>query len=157
MRNQSFKYDGYYKPCVGPCQQLKLVAEFNAKSSSPDGYQNVCRICNSEIGKRHYQNNKEKIKQRTRDRRDRIKPLACQIILHYLEQGCIDCGEDDIVVLDFDHLSDKKYNIADMVHNATSLDKLEYEIAKCQVRCANCHRRKTAKERNWWRLNQSIS
>jgi hypothetical protein len=28
---------------------------------------------------------------------------------------------------------------------------LKAEIAKCQVRCANCHRRRTAAQFGWWR------
>ncbi|MDT0631365.1 hypothetical protein RQM47_04820 [Rubrivirga sp. S365] len=31
-----------------------------------------------------------------------------------------------------------------------SLAKLDAEIAKCEVRCANCHKRKTAIEQGWY-------
>ncbi len=42
----------------------------------------------------------------------------------------------------------KKYSIADMRGNYC-LDVVKAEIAKCDVRCANCHRRKTAVERSY--------
>lgn len=126
---------------------------FNKKTGAVDSLQNVCKICNAKSSKKHYETNKEKIKQRTRDRVKRIKPLAQQFVLQYLKKGCVDCGEKDIVVLEFDHQGDKKYEIARMVNEAYSLDKLEEEISKCVVRCANCHRRKTAKDYGWWKLD----
>lgn len=139
-----------FKVCT-ICNTEKSLTEFNKRSTSKDGYQNICRICNSIAGKKHYENNKDKIKNRTKVRKERIRPLAKQLVLSYLEKGCIDCGEKDIVVLDFDHQSNKEDSICRMVHDAISLDKLENEISKCEIRCANCHRRKTAKDFNWWR------
>ena len=64
---------------------------------------------------------------------------------------CIDCGESDPIVLEFDHRnpSEKKDEISHMVSTAAPLSSLEAEIEKCDVRCANCHRRKTAKQQNW--------
>lgn len=64
------------------------------------------------------------------------------------EHPCVDCGEADLVVLDFDHIgSDKIANISDLVYRPRSLAIIESEIAKCEVVCANCHRRRTAQRR----------
>ena len=57
--------------------------------------------------------------------------------------GCVDCGEDNHIVLDFDHLRDKKYNISRMIHDGFSWAAIKKEIAKCEVVCANCHRVRT--------------
>jgi transcription elongation factor Elf1 len=57
--------------------------------------------------------------------------------------GCKDCGETNHIVLDFDHLRDKKYNISRMVHDGFSWAAIKKEIAKCEVVCANCHRIRT--------------
>lgn len=57
--------------------------------------------------------------------------------------GCADCGEDNPIVLDFDHLHDKKYNISRMVHEGFSWKAIQKEIDKCDVVCANCHRIRT--------------
>lgn len=57
--------------------------------------------------------------------------------------GCADCGENNHIVLDFDHLRDKKYNISRMVHDGFSVKAIKKEIEKCEVVCANCHRIRT--------------
>ena len=67
------------------------------------------------------------------------------------ENPCVDCGEKDPVVLDFDHMMDKEFNISDAVHGHYGLKTIVKEISKCEVRCANCHRRKTSKERNFFK------
>ena len=73
-------------------------------------------------------------------------------IVEYLSNHpCIDCGEDDVIVLEFDHEDQgaKAYTISRMVRNNFSLERLQHEIDKCVVRCANCHRRRTAKQCGW--------
>lgn len=57
--------------------------------------------------------------------------------------GCTDCGENNHIVLDFDHLKDKKYNVSRMIHDGFSWAAIKKEIAKCEVVCANCHRIRT--------------
>jgi len=142
-----------FKTCVICKNSYAATLEFfNRKSSSNDKLQNVCKICSALNSKKHYEANKEKIKKRTRDRVKRIKPLARQLILLRLMGGCVDCGEKDPVVLEFDHQGDKKYEISRMIGEAISLDKIEEELNKCLVRCANCHRRKTAKDFGWWKF-----
>jgi 5-methylcytosine-specific restriction endonuclease McrA len=63
---------------------------------------------------------------------------------------CVDCGESDPIVLEFDHVrGDKKYDVSFIVVQGMSIAKLEEEIAKCEVVCANCHRRRTARRQGW--------
>jgi hypothetical protein len=65
---------------------------------------------------------------------------------------CVDCGESNPVVLEFDHVRGRKrMAVANMARQGYSIGAIEEEIAKCQVRCANCHRIKTHKERGWFR------
>jgi hypothetical protein len=57
---------------------------------------------------------------------------------------CVDCGQDDIRVLDFDHVRGKKLKaVTRMARSGVGLRKLQEEIDKCEIRCANCHRIKT--------------
>jgi hypothetical protein len=57
--------------------------------------------------------------------------------------GCVDCGEKNHIVLDFDHIRDKKYNVSRMIHDGFSWKAIMREIQKCEVVCANCHRIRT--------------
>ena len=144
--------DQEFKVCVLCRQSFPATLDFfYKKSSSNDALQNVCIVCAAKNSARHYEKNKAKIKKRTRDRVRKNKPLAQQIALQRLKAGCVDCGEKDVVVLEFDHLKDKTHNISNMIHDGYSLDRLVEELDKCEVRCANCHKRKTAKDRGWWK------
>ncbi|MCB0866881.1 MAG: helix-turn-helix domain-containing protein [Solirubrobacterales bacterium] len=60
---------------------------------------------------------------------------------------CVDCGLTDPVALEFDHRRDKLGNVTVMAKEACSLSRLQKEIAKCEIRCGNCHRRRTIMER----------
>jgi len=58
---------------------------------------------------------------------------------------CADCGLlFKPHVMDFDHVRGKKRgNVSEMLKNNYSWESLEAEIAKCVLRCSNCHREKT--------------
>lgn len=77
-----------------------------------------------------------------------------QFVLDYLSiHPCVDCGEEDPIVLEFDHIKGKKLErIANLCRRGLSLDRLKLEVAKCEVRCANCHRKRHAKENNYFRF-----
>ncbi len=61
----------------------------------------------------------------------------------YLHGGCVDCGEKDVRVLDFDHVrGTKEFSISKGLRDRVSNVRLVQEIKKCEVRCANCHRKR---------------
>ena len=70
-----------------------------------------------------------------------------------MTHSCVDCGESHPVTLQFDHVnpSEKLFTIADGVHNGYSKKRILEEMAKCQVRCANCHAKRTAIQFGWYR------
>ena len=97
--------------------------------------------------RRHYEKNKEAIKVRTRrTAAEYRKQLRMWLFEHLRNNPCIDCGEADPIVLEFDHQRDKKFAIGNAAGKGVALNTLIAEVAKCKVRCANCHRRKTYKE-----------
>jgi hypothetical protein len=93
----------------------------------------------------NYHNSDGIYKDKTLKRTKRNHIKIVQFVWDYLkEHPCIECGESDPVVLEFDHIRDKVANISVMMRNNNSIETISEEIAKCEVRCANCHRRKTA-------------
>ena len=70
---------------------------------------------------------------------------------HLRDAPCVDCGERDPVVLDFDHVGTKRAGVVQLAGRESALAVLEQEIAKCEVRCANCHRRRTIVEQRHFR------
>jgi hypothetical protein len=76
-------------------------------------------------------------------------------MLNYLKEcSCIDCGISNPLVLEFDHIDPetKSANVSDLVMRRLSWKRVFAEIQKCVVRCANCHRIRTAVQRGWTRL-----
>ena len=63
--------------------------------------------------------------------------------------GCARCPERDPRVLDWNHI-DRKTKSANISKLMTgSLERLIEELLKCEVLCANCHRKETAEQLNW--------
>lgn len=111
-----------------------------------------CKKCQSIYLKAYYQKNKKRCQELTRKTRIRVKRRRQLFVLIYLQSHpCIDCGETDPIVLEFDHVRGKKVDdISGMIEGAHSEELVAKEIAKCEVRCSNCHKKKTAKEYGWF-------
>jgi ActR/RegA family two-component response regulator len=65
-----------------------------------------------------------------------------RLIAYFRTHPCIDCGEADPIVLEFYHLRDKKFDISNRLVSVR-WETILQEIEKCEVVCANCHRRRT--------------
>jgi hypothetical protein len=80
-------------------------------------------------------------KKRWAERRPRVDAIK-------LERGCADCGYRRAPeALDFDHRdkAGKTWNVSQLALSC-AWERVLAEIAKCDVRCANCHRIKTFRE-----------
>ena len=78
-------------------------------------------------------------------RRLMVKDRREAIDQYKIQHGCVDCGfRKDPVALDFDHTNpaSKVANVSALLRSA-HWDAVLAELAKCLVRCANCHRIKT--------------
>ena len=135
------------------CGEEKPLDAFPPIRRSGIKLQSWCRTCFAAYGADYYQRNREaqkahKLRNVAAARDAKRRQLIDYLLLH----PCIDCGEKDIVVLEFDHLREKEFDVARLVNGGATWRRVEREIAKCEVRCANCHRRKTA-ERGQARRN----
>jgi hypothetical protein len=92
--------------------------------------------------KRHYEANKSKIKQRSKKRnRKQRNANKAYVDKIKVESSCVDCGEGNPLVLDFDHVKGEKVgDISSMVYQSYCVESIQKEIDKCEVRCSNCHR-----------------
>lgn len=77
-------------------------------------------------------------------KRHRVR-VRGQLFEYLSTKKCIDCGENDPIVLEFDHKErgDKFKQVSQMLSGHYSWNSLLKEINKCDIRCANCHRKKT--------------
>lgn len=115
-----------------------------------------CPKCKSEYNKQHYEQNKAAYVSRASARKKQVLiALNFQLVQYLSSHPCVDCGERDPVVLEFDHIVEKIDDIATLVSRGFSWRSISQEIEKCEVRCANCHRRVTAKRGRWNRYRLS--
>lgn len=95
--------------------------------------------------RREYQRNWEhsnKDRRREINRRRRLK-LVENFSEYKSKLSCVICGENEACCLDFHHKdpNNKEFNISEAGRGGISEKRLLEEIAKCDVLCANCHRK----------------
>lgn len=123
------------------CQRNLLLGKFHVRvrngKESPCSY---CKECNKDRLKKHYNNNLQYYKDRKRryrnERRRWFEELKSTL-------QCNRCDERHIVCLEFHHIDPtaKEYNVGSMVNSIKPIQRIEDEIAKCEVLCSNCHRK----------------
>lgn len=139
------------------CKQSKAESGFHRKGS---GYRGQCKDCVRAYRRQWYADNRESSLAYAKRSTDAIANRNQAFVLEYLqEHPCIDCGYSDPRALEFDHIRGvKKADVSKMAGTSFSLKKIQDEIAKCEVVCANCHRIRTGDRGGWFRsLAQSAS
>jgi hypothetical protein len=127
------------------CSRLRTESCFNRFGS---GRQSWCRDC----FKAYYQEKRDHHRARNNALKAQRVREAQMFVLEYLRRRlCRDCGESDPVVLEFDHIGEKRAEIATLVRRGVRLSVLIEELSYCEVVCASCHRRRTARRGRWWR------
>ena len=127
------------------CGEAKPLDAFPPVRRGEAKLQSWCRDCFAAYGREYYRKNRDAQKARLlRNLKARRADNQRRMIEYLQAHPCVDCGETDIVVLQFDHLADKERDVASMLAGSWTWPAIEKEIAKCEVRCANCHRLQTA-------------
>ncbi len=126
------------------CGEEKPVSEFAWKSESKGWRMSYCKQCVRARSRAHYTENRATYLSRNKLTKRDLRTARLLLLLEYfVEHPCVDCGETDPLVLDFDHLRDKEFTIGEELISR-SWDAVTAEIEKCEVVCANCHRRRTS-------------
>ena len=142
------------KRCV-TCHLVRPRSDFNKRASSDDGLQARCRSCARDWYVANRVQHMANVRQRSNRVRAENKTLLEQFLL---DHPCVDCGESDLRVLDLDHddRDDKLTEVGRLIASGLSWQRIAAEIAKCSVRCANCHRRRTAEQLGYWRHDAEL-
>jgi hypothetical protein len=140
------------KLCPG-CKYTHPITEFNWKDRERAKRQVRCRSCTRAQLQSHYRRHKRYYVQKALLRNAENKRVQQQLVIEYLaSHPCVDCGEADVVCLEFDHVRGRKRGDVSRMMGSYTWPTIRAEIEKCDVRCANCHRRKTAKLNGWYRV-----
>jgi len=133
-------YDANVKTC-STCKIEKSLSEFNKNAGRKDGLQSNCRDCNKVAAAAYYERNKIKAHTVSAGARQKYMDRNRRYLFDYLlSHPCIDCGNSDIRVLEFDHVrGEKRFGVGKLARHASSLTNLQSEIDKCDIRCRNCH------------------
>lgn len=125
---------------------MKAFDEYARRARSRDGLQSYCRSCQHTTYATYYREHVESFRAKLCFRAHAQRNVNRRFIATFLaDHPCIDCGVTDPIVLEFDHVRGVKIgSVGVMAQSPVTLEKLKREIEKCEVRCANCHRRRTS-------------
>ncbi|HEY8657283.1 MAG TPA: hypothetical protein VIN34_11170 [Candidatus Limnocylindria bacterium] len=136
------------------CHTEKPLDAFPIKDNVRGTRRSYCVPCRSDYGKAHYRQHRSDYLAKNIVARVRHRDANRDLVYdHLLTHPCVDCGESDPVVLDFDHVdpSTKLWTVGKMLSRQAT-PAIEREIEKCVVRCANCHRVRTAAQFGSYRV-----
>jgi hypothetical protein len=141
---------GLVKRCAR-CEQRLPIESFSRHPQY--GHQHWCKECFLE----YLRGRGELHSRQTADGKRRRRAAARLFVDDLLARSkCVDCGETDPLVFEFDHVEDKQAVMSKLIASGWSIKRLQREIALCEVVCVNCHRRRTASRGASWRTDPSI-
>ena len=122
----------------GHCHVEKERSEFHTDPTKSDGLYVWCKACKNT---------------RQNERREVATAFVCEYLLAH---PCLDCGETNILTLEFDHVMGGKLgHVSEMAGGGLSVARLAVEIAKCEVVCVDCHTLRTMRRSATWRVAAS--
>lgn len=123
------------KRCI-TCESVKPVSQFNRKSATR--LQPYCRDCSRAYSRGHYLANKAKYRARITGRKEQIRQWFRSRKEHL---KCAVCSENHPACLHFHHNDPnaKEIHLSKAVACGCAIARIEREMAKCTVLCANCH------------------
>ena len=139
-----FVRDGSERIRCYRCGEEKSADEFAWRRRRRNQRDSFCRPCRSAYHREHYLANKQRyIEQAAVSKRKLILERTRYLLEFFAANPCKDCGESDPVVLEFDHRdpATKSFDVGNGLASHVWATVLA-EIEKCDVVCANCHRKR---------------
>jgi hypothetical protein len=134
------------------CKALKPPVEFAWHRKARGERDCYCRPCRAAYKRAHYLTYRQRYIDQATARKSRLILQRTRFLIEYFRtHPCRDCGETDPVVLEFDHLRDKQFDIGAALWRR-NWESILAEMEKCEVVCANCHRRRTSRRRGALRV-----
>jgi hypothetical protein len=150
----------YYMEICTKCKISKPESEYFVKNRKKGRLHTQYKTCyrnhRKTYYKQHYIKYKEEYLTRAKKRREMLKREFRDNMLAYLsDKSCVECFEADIRVLEFNHLdpSQKTFTISQAVKLGYRWSDVLNEISKCEILCANCHKKHTANQFGWYKVN----
>lgn len=135
------------KKTCARCKVPKPFDDFGIKNREKGWRHCYCKDCMKEFRKEHYHSAPGPYRERAKARKEDIKRLYFEFLS---TRSCVDCGEDDPVLLEPDHVrGQKSANVSVLLREGRSWAAVQAELEKCDVRCVTCHRKKTARDQGW--------
>lgn len=129
----------------GVCGVVKPFEEFSWRRKERGQRQNMCKACRKAYHREHYLAKRQRYVDQAAARNKALYVERTKFLIEYFStHPCVDCGEADPVVLEFDHLRDKEFDVCAGLPYRNWQSILD-EIAKCDVVCRNCHRRRESR------------
>jgi hypothetical protein len=126
------------------CHEAKPASEFAWRRRAIGELDAYCRACRAAYKREHYLANRQRYLATAARRKEALEAERTAFLFDYFgKHPCADCRETDPIILEFDHRGDKEFDIARGIRGRNWRAVLD-EIAKCDVVCPNCHRRRTA-------------
>lgn len=130
------------------CERDLAEENFGWRTSERLRRKAYCKDCTRAYANDHYQKNRVKRLEQISSANKKTRLANLDRLSEYkAEQSCADCNERNPVVLEFDHLRDKVECVSIMARNGYRWDRILAEMGKCEVVCANCHRKRTHSRR----------
>ncbi len=136
------------------CEENLSIDNFPIMNKKTGKISSMCLECKREYDREYWENNKEtKSEIKNENAKNNRKSKRKYIVDLLKKSKCVDCNNSDWRVLEFDHKDreTKSFNIADSVQY--SIEKIQKEIDKCDIVCANCHNIRTIEQRGYYKFD----
>lgn len=141
------RWPAIMKVCCS-CRIAKSSDKFYSNKTKADGLQPSCIDCKKIYNQAHYKKDIEAYKKRNKAHNARSRAEFRLWMVELKSKPCTDCKETyHPCQMDFDHVrGEKEFEIGQAA--CLSRERVEQEIQKCELVCANCHRLRTYKRNN---------